>query len=270
MDEGGMSGGATLAEKLRSVSQFPHLSHSRIDRYLRCPEQYRLYYIENLRPKFPSAILLFGQLQHQALAFLLKERGDPVTSFLSGWEEAKDAELTYGNLKRWEVLRDRGRIRLEKFVSEQLPQIGTVKAVEQDFRLNITGLDLPFVGIIDLITESRGHTAVTDCKPSGSAYAGYEAIMSDQLTAYQLAVPDADKLSLCLLIKTKEPRIEWHVSYRSGPRLVEYLKKVKLVTHEIQDQHFYKRPGQWCASCDYLPLCLDDIKKAKQTLVKVK
>lgn len=94
--------------------------------------------------------------------------------------------------------------------------------------------------------------------------------MSDQLTAYQLAVPEADKLGLCILIKTKEPRIEWHVSYRSGERLVEYLKKVKLVTREIKDQLFYKRPGQWCASCDYLPLCLGDKKKAKQTLVKVK
>src|ERR1700730_10669316 len=261
MDEGGMSGGATLAEKLRSVSQFPHLSHSRIDRYLRCPEQYRLYYIENLRPKFPSASLLFGQLQHQALAFLLKERGDPVTSFLSGWEEAKDAELTYGNRQTWEVLRDRGRILLEKFVSEQLPQIGTVKAVEQDFQLNITGLDLPFVEIIDLVTESEGLTAVTDFTTSASAYAGHEAIMSDQPTAYQLAVPEADKLSPCLLIKTKEPRIGWHVSYRSGPRLIKYLKKVQLVTHEIRDQHFYKRPSQWCGSCDYLPSVLATRKK---------
>ena len=29
----------------------PHLSHSRINRYLTCPEQYRLYYVEKLRPK---------------------------------------------------------------------------------------------------------------------------------------------------------------------------------------------------------------------------
>jgi RecB family exonuclease len=263
--------GVALKEKAeREAAQFPHLSHSRIDRYLRCPEQYRLYYIENLRSKFPSASLLFGQLQHRSLAFLLKEKGDPVTLFLAQWEEAKQAELTYGNRQTWEGLRDRGRILLEKFVSEQLPQIGDVKAVEQDFRLNITGLDLPFIGIIDLVSEKQGQTAVTDFKTSASAYAGYEAIMSDQLTAYQLAVPEADQLSLCVLIKTKEPRIEWHVSYRSGPRLIEYLKKVKLVTHEIQDQHFYKRPGQWCASCDYLPLCLGDTQKAKQTLVKAK
>jgi RecB family exonuclease len=265
-----MTATADEKEERLNKTKTPHLSFSRIDRYLRCPEQYRLYYVENLRPKFPSASLLFGQLQHQALAFLLKEKGDPVNLFLAQWEQAKQAELTYGNRQTWEGLRDRGRLLLEKFIAEQLPQIGTVKAVEQDFQLNISGLDLPFIGIIDLVTESHGHTAVTDFKTSASAYAGHEAIMSDQLTAYQLAVPEADKLALCLLIKTKEPRIEWHISYRSGERLVEYLQKVKLVTREIQDQHFYKRPGQWCASCDYLPLCLGDTQKAKQTLVRIK
>jgi len=254
----------------RPVFSFPHLSHSRIDRYLRCPEQYRLYYIENLRARYPSASLLFGQLQHRALAFLLKDRGDPIELFLAEWEQAKQEELTYGSKQSWEGLKERGQNLLSKFVNEQLPQIGEVKAVEQDFKLNISGLDLPFVGIIDLVTESAGITDVTDFKTSASAYAGHEAIMSDQLTAYQLAVPEAEKLSLCLLIKTKEPRIEWHVSWRSGERLVEYLNKVKLITRQIQDQNFYKRPGQWCAYCDYLPLCLGDNKKAKRLLVRTK
>ena len=46
----------------------PHLSHSRISRYLHCPEQYRLYYLEGLRPRVPSASLVFGQVVHQALS----------------------------------------------------------------------------------------------------------------------------------------------------------------------------------------------------------
>ena len=250
------------------ASDFPHLSHSRINRYLRCPEQYRLYYIENLRSKYPSASLLFGQIQHEALASLLQNRGDPVAFFLAHWETVRDSDLTYRK-QTWEGLRQRGQILLEKFVTEQLPQIGEVKAVEEKFQLNITGLDLPFIGIIDLISVSGGLTSVTDFKTAASAYAGHEAIMSDQLTAYQLAVPEAEKLSLCLLIKTKEPRIEWHSSYRSGERLVEYLTKVKLVTKQIQAGHFYKRPGQWCSSCEYLPICMGDWRKVKQTLVQI-
>ena len=45
----------------------PYLSHSRVNRYLHCPEQYRLYYIENLRPKVPPAALVFGQIVDEPL-----------------------------------------------------------------------------------------------------------------------------------------------------------------------------------------------------------
>ena len=41
-----------------------HLSHSRINRYLTCREQYRLYYVEQLRPKIDSASLVFGTVIH--------------------------------------------------------------------------------------------------------------------------------------------------------------------------------------------------------------
>ncbi len=54
----------------------PHLSFSRINRYLHCPEQYRLYYIENLRPRVPSASLVFGKILHRALAYFLQRQGD--------------------------------------------------------------------------------------------------------------------------------------------------------------------------------------------------
>jgi RecB family exonuclease len=248
----------------------PHLSYSRVNRYLHCPEQYRLYYIEGLRPKFPSASLWFGQLQHQGLAFLLQEKGDPVALFLAYWEEAKQTDLTYKRGQSWESLRERGRILLEKFITEQLPKLGDVRAVEQSFQLSITDFELPFVGVIDLVTEASGQTVVTDFKTTSSVYAGYEAIMSDQLTAYQLAVPEAQQLALCLLIKSKEPRIEWLRTYRDGPRLIEYLAKVKLVAREIKAGHFYKRPGKWCAWCDYLPVCLGDKQKVKQTLTRVR
>ena len=39
-----------------------YLSHSRVSKYLHCPEQYRLYYVEHLRPRFPAASLVFGAI----------------------------------------------------------------------------------------------------------------------------------------------------------------------------------------------------------------
>jgi hypothetical protein len=71
------------------------------------------------------------------------------------------------------------------------------------------------------------------------------------------------------LVKTKVPKIEWHVSQRSPEALIEYLGKVHYVAGEISASRFYKRPGKWCGYCDYLPVCMGDKKQIEETLVKL-
>src|SRR5437867_6074343 len=70
----------------------PHLSHSRINRYLTCPEQYRLYYVEKLRPRIESAGLVFGVVIHAAIADLFRTGEDPVEHFERDWQ--KDRKST--------------------------------------------------------------------------------------------------------------------------------------------------------------------------------
>ena len=69
-------------------------------------------------------------------------------------------------------------------------------------------MDLPFVGILDLVADPEGKRTVVDFKTAAAAYQEHEVVLSDQLTAYQLAGPDADQASLCVLVKTKEPKVE--------------------------------------------------------------
>lgn len=263
---------AVLKEPEEEVAspQTPYLSYSRINRYLHCPEQYRLYYIENLRPRFPSASLVFGQVLHQALAFFFRRQGDPVGFFQRTWDDVRQTELTYKQRESWEKFRDRGQALLEKFLREELPRVSNIRASEKVFELSITSLDLPFIGVIDLVADLDGKNSVVDFKTSGSAYEDHEVALSDQLTAYQLAEPAAEQTALCVLIKTKEPRIEWHLTQRTGDQLTEYLAKADLVAHEIAAGHFYKRPGKWCAWCDYLPVCMGDQQKVSATLVQIR
>ena len=262
---------ALLKEKdeLALPSKTPHLSHSRINRYLLCPEQYRFYYIEKLRLKFPSASLVFGQVVHQALADLFKKKGDPIDLFLRTWSELKEVKLTYGKKQTWEKLQASGQGLLQKFVNEELPRISHVRAVEKKFELNISGLDLPFIGIIDLIAEVDSKNTVADFKTAASDYEEHEAPLSDQLTAYKLARPEAEQVAFWVLIKTKEPKIEWHPSTRSPEEMMEYISKVGYLAREIRAGNFYKRPGKHCSWCDYLPICLGDAKKVKETLIQI-
>lgn len=234
-----------------------------------CPEQYRLYYIENLRPRFPAASLVFGQILHQALAHFFQTEGDPVGFFRASWEGAKEVKLGYGQRDSWERLRDTGDLLLEKFMREELPRLEDIEAVERPFELDITGLELPFVGVIDLLGKLDGRRTVVDFKTSASRYEDHEVILADQLTAYQLAAPDAQQTAFCVLVKTKEPKIDWQIATRSVEQLTEYLAKAQLIAQEISASRFYKRPGKWCAWCDYLPVCIGDRHRAKESLVQI-
>jgi CRISPR/Cas system-associated exonuclease Cas4 (RecB family) len=260
---------ALLKEKEEvHTNGLPHLSHSRISRYLLCPEQYRLYYVEKLRPRVYSASLVFGQVVHQALAAFFRIGADPTASFSVQWKEAERVELRYSARESWQRLHEIGRTLLTRFVDDELPRIGNVTGTEKAFELGITGIDTPFIGVVDLVADLDGKLTVTDFKTSASSYADHEVRLSDQLTAYQLAEPAAEQMALCVLVKTKEPKIEWHVSQRNPDDLLDYLAKAGYVAREIAAGRFYKRPGMWCAWCDFLPVCLRDERKVGETLVR--
>src|SRR3989454_1481117 len=261
----------SIKETEDSLDQQPtaHLSYSRINRYLTCPEQYRLYYVERLRPRIESAGLVFGALIHVAIADLFRTGEDPVEHFKRDWQNLKDVELRYKQRESWENFDAKGGKLLQKFLTEEAPKIRQARGIERKFELHVTVLDAPFIGIIDLVGQVEDRLTVIDFKTAGSDYEDHEAALSDQLTAYALAEPEADQVALCVLVKTKEPRIEWHFAKRGADTLAEYLEKVRLVSEDIAAGRFYKRPGKHCGYCDFLPVCLGDAKKAQETLVRI-
>lgn len=253
----------------RDAKPKDHLSYSRVNRYLVCPEQYRLYYVEGLRPRVPSASLEFGQAIHRALAGFFQNGENPIDTFLEAWADVKDAQLRYSYRESWERLNERGNALLAKFLLDELPRLSCIEASERPFELAVSNLNVPFVGVIDLVARIDGVQSVVDFKTSGSTYQDFEVELSDQLTAYRLAEPQAVQSALCVFVKTKEPKIEWFFSQRTGDELTAYLSKVALIGRQIAGHVFYKRPGKWCAQCDYLPLCMGDNQRAEETLVAI-
>ncbi|RJR45235.1 MAG: PD-(D/E)XK nuclease family protein [Desulfobacteraceae bacterium] len=256
-------------ELVTSRKGTPYLSFSRLSRYLHCPEQYRLYYVEGLRPKVQPATLVFGSAVHQALAAFFLKKADPVSIFQSAWEDLKEIKLDYSQRESWDRLNGCGQGLLEKFQKEEVQRIGAITGVEKPFDLSISGLDLPLIGIMDLTAAVDAKRTVVDFKTSGSSYDKHEVILSDQLTTYQLAEPEAEQSAFCVLVKTKEPKIEWHFAKRTGEQLMEFLGKAGYVAREITAGRFYKRSGLWCAWCDYLPVCVGNKAKAEETLIQI-
>src|SRR6266571_3226853 len=126
------SGSCPLARKLRKEARMkatsltkgsdealdqgpaPHLSHSRVNRYLTCPEQYRLYYVAKLRPRIDSAGLVFGVAIHAAIADLFRTGEDPVEHFVRDWQNLKDVQLHYKKRESWEDFNAKGAKLLTK------------------------------------------------------------------------------------------------------------------------------------------------------------
>jgi CRISPR/Cas system-associated exonuclease Cas4 (RecB family) len=264
-----MATSLTEKEELLDRQPTPHLSYSQINRYLTCPEQYRLYYVERLRPRIASASMVFGALVHLALADLFRSGLDPVETFRREWQNLQNIELQYKHRDSWESLMQKGEKLLQKFLGEEVRKIQKVLGVESKFELAITALPLPFIGIVDLTAEVKGQTTIVDFKTASTAYEDHEVALSDQLTAYWLADPQAQKVALCVLVKTKEPRIDWHFAERDAGRLAEYLRKVQIISGDIAAGKFYKRPGKHCGYCDFLPVCLGDKMKIQETLVRI-
>ena len=258
------------AVETKGVSdETPYLSHSRVNRYLHCPEQYRLYYVERLRPKIPDAGLIFGQLVHEAIAQFFRTGALPAESFANAWNALRNKPLNYNQRDSWDTMRQKGIALLKKFLDEEVPRLGNVTAIEQSFTLRITTLGPALVGVIDLVAELDDVRTVIDFKTAASAYQDHDVQLSDQLTAYQLAEPDAEQVAFCVFVKTKEPRIDWYISQREGASLSAYIGKVEHIAAEIVAGHFYQRPGRWCSYCDFLPVCLGDQQKVDETLVQV-
>src|SRR5438034_4514205 len=106
----------SIKETEDSLDQQPtaHLSYSRINRYLTCPEQYRLYYIERLRPRIDSASLVFGTVIHLAIADLFRTGEDPVDHFQRDWQNVKEIQLRYTKRESWDDFNTKGEKLLRK------------------------------------------------------------------------------------------------------------------------------------------------------------
>jgi putative RecB family exonuclease len=244
----------------------PHFSYTRIQKYLTCPEQYRLHYVEKLRPKIESASLVFGSVMHLALAEYFRRSVDPVKTFLQDWDALKDVHLRFSKKESWARLRESGQGLLAKFMAEEAQKITQVFSVERVSTLGLSNLALPFVAIIDLVAEMDGKRTLVEFKTAISDFEHFEVALLDQLTAYKLAEPEVEQIAICVFLKTKAPKIRWHRTDRNPQQVTEYLEKAELVTQQIAQGIFYKRIGKWCRQCDFLSLCLGNKTQARALL----
>jgi len=248
------------------------ISHSSVNKYDFCPRAYRYYYIEGWRPKVKKPPLLFGEAVDVALTALFKAGEEPLSVFEAAWLKHKDSPVEWGKRNTWEGFLEIGKKLLDRFVSEEAPRFTEVSPENVQCRLSAQVNDLVVVGYPDLVSQVDGLLSLVDFKTSLSSYDPEEVQLNEQLTAYWwLCLANGlpvERVAFCVLLKLKEPRIEWYFSARSEQDVAEYQEKLQLIASDIECKRFPKKTSSCghMGGCEFKPLCLGDEAQIRDKL----
>jgi putative RecB family exonuclease len=234
---------------------------------------YKFSRIDKVQREFVPSSLEFGTVIHLVLAefYQGKKDGNKMLlkdiheSFKNHWHErAKDrADIQFTDGQDFERMLDQGINLLTAWYENLTDDNFKVIAVEEPFSFEIDDLDVPIIGVTDLIEEDESGTIIiTDFKTSSKAYSVDQVDGSQQLTIYQMAARNngfADReilLKFDCLIKTKKPKFESYWTTRSVTDEIKLVKKIHQVWDGISKGVFIPNDTHWKHNnCPYRKAC---------------
>jgi putative RecB family exonuclease len=258
---------------LSDLRKTEHLSASSIGTYVECSLLYYFSKILKLPMEQKSDAMEFGSSIHWVLEQYYQEKlvGEKLllkdihdlweTSWKMRAEDKTDISYTKGN--DFKSLLMLGIDLLTVWYNKLPGDNYNIIAIEEAFSFYLPGIEIPFIGGIDLIEEdAAGTIIVTDHKTSGKSYSASEVDQNQQLTLYQMALKSigyADReilLKFDTLIKTKTPKFEQYWTTRSEIDEQRLIRKSVKVWEGIQAGIFIPNDTSWkCSSCSYKSAC---------------
>lgn len=258
---------------LAELRKREHISASAINDYIECGLHYKFSRIDKLEPEFRSDNLVFGSTIHKVIAHFHQERmigKIPTVSelhviFEEHWRNAQkgDIPIKYSKGKDHQTLLEEGKKLLEVYHENFSGEGFEVLAIEEPFSFSIDGLDVPVIGVFDLVEQDpSGTIIVSDFKTSSRGFGTDQIDRNYQLTVYQMGVKAngyGDRevlLRFDCVIKTKQPRFEQHYTARSATDERRAEKKMKQVRDGITKGVFLPNDASWkCSGCEFKKHC---------------
>lgn len=139
-----------------------HLSASSLAMLIQCPEQYRLRYVQHIRPSF-GIDKFIGIVDHAAQAENFRQKiksfEDLDVEYMRGMYRAKwDATIEDEGEPEWkddpEEVKQTGLLMMETYHAQVSPTITPIR-VEERFEETLPGLPVPIIGYPDVETAER-------------------------------------------------------------------------------------------------------------------
>ena len=258
---------------LSELRKKDHLSASSIGNYVECSLLFKFSKIDKIPIKQKSDSMEFGKASHLTLENFYQEKligeklllKDIHEFFETTWkiraEGKTDIQYTKGH--DFKSLLMLGKDLLTVWYNKLPDDNYTIIGIEEAFSFYLPGIELPFIGAMDLIEEDEAGTIIiTDFKTSGKAYSKDEVDQNQQLTLYQMALKSMGYvnreilLRFDTLIKTKTPKFEQYWTTRSELDEHRLIRKATQVWDGISKGVFIPNDTSWkCKNCSYAQAC---------------
>jgi putative RecB family exonuclease len=183
--------------------------------------------------------------------------------FESYWSKTRQDNISFSEGKSFDFYLSQGKALLSEFHKKSREGNFTVLAVEEPFQFTLNGMEVPMIGVIDLIEEDESGTIiVADYKTASKAYSEDQVDKNLQMTVYQMAAIEMgyrDRqilLRLDCLIKTKTPKFVQYYTQRTENDLLRAQKKIPKIWDGIRKGVFIPNDTGWkCNHCTYKRHC---------------
>ena len=257
---------------LRRLPEFT-LSATGIERYERCPLQFKIHYDWRLPGDSPAAVQ-FGRAMHSALKFFFDQPGaTPGLQTLLQHFRSALAGLPFDDLVQRELYAKQGIRQLTAFHASvrESGRPGVIHT-ERLFEVEIAGVRVR--GRVDRMDRSGDDVVITDYK-TGRAQDQEEADRSLQLSIYALGAQRAWQVSPSRLIFHNLENNTLVETNRTAVQLHETEDKIREVADQIAQENFEPKKGFHCRRCAYNSICpaqeqrLYDIQPGPQSMAAI-
>ena len=257
-------------QTLSDLRSKPHTSISAIKCFIQCPRQFRLRYIDRIKPAFRSAFFAFGTAWHDVIdQWLTSNAGqdelrqrlrDKLVVSLADEEIVFDDEgESAGSLVDMSVRM------LDIFLVKVRRPERTV-AVEVPFSLElahpVTGEVLPvrFIGSIDALVVEQGVETIWELKTGKRKWSADALDYDLQTTSYRIAARELGRgddlaLKLVLTTKTTQPDVQTERLVRQRRDERELLDTIFAVHRAVDAGVDHVNRGWICKTCAWAGAC---------------
>ncbi len=222
---------------------------------MKCPQQWRLKYIDEIDQEKSDA-LVFGSAIHKAISLGLSANEMPDLHWSEALEQVQETPQHYFLPLE---MHDMGVPMLEAARGEFEHLLGVKRQnIDKKVKLELTGIDVPIIGYVDLIVEDDFYFIPIDFKTSKRKWSQAQADKSLQPTFYLAALNQSGMIKLpatfkyIILTKTKMPQVQVIETKRTAQDVFRLFDLITSVWDAMQKEAFPPTdPSNWWCSEKY-------------------